>query len=372
MVNIKELEKLKIVDPKISKDKYIGSIYVLYNTQNSKVYVGKTIQDYRKRFYRHKSNAKLQHLEFLYNAIRKYGWDNFEKFIIFQTEEVDDKNKIIDLINDKETYYISLFKSNQKEFGYNICSGGEGKTGTINNNCSISILQCDLKGNIIKEWPSMHEVERQLGFSNKQISYFIYSDKRKSSYKGYLWIKKSDYSPDVFKDYHSRDKKVFVFDSDGNFIKDFSSANKASKELKLDLSNICNCCNGTTLTVGKYIALYDKNIQTRLEQIKNNSKVFNKILNKNKENVVINRYDFNGNFINSYILKDLSSKYSLRPSKIISILKKENSIFYGSVIIEETLDSIDNRNKKLNMIKTNKTSYQRALKQYYKTGYFQE
>ena len=372
MVNIKELEKLKIADPKISKNKYIGSIYVLYNTKNSKIYIGKTIQDYRKRFYRHKSNAKLQYLEFLYNAIRKYGWDSFEKFIIFQTEEVDDKNLIIDLINEKEKHYISFFKSNQKEFGYNICSGGEGTSGTINNSCSIPILQCDLDGNIIKEWPSMHEVERQLGFSNKQISYFMYSDKRKSSYKGYLWIKKSDYFFDVFKNYQSRDKIVFVFDFNGNFIKEFPSVNKASKELNLDLSNICNCCNGINLTVGKYIILYDKNIQFRLEQIKNNSRIFNKILNKNKENLIINRYDFNRNFLNSYTLKDLSLKYSLRPSKIISILKKENSIFYGSIIIEKTLDSIDNRNKKLNAIKTNKTSYQRALKQYYKTGNFQE
>lgn len=73
MTNKEKLDQLIIKDPKISKNKYVGSIYVLYNTKNSKIYVGKTVQDYRKRFYRHKSNAKLEHLEFLYNAIRKYG-----------------------------------------------------------------------------------------------------------------------------------------------------------------------------------------------------------------------------------------------------------------------------------------------------------
>lgn len=372
MANLNELEKLKIKDPKISKNKYIGSIYVLYNTKNSKIYIGKTIQDYRKRFYRHKSNAKLQYLEFLYNAIRKYGWDSFEKFIIFQTEEVDDKNLIIDLINEKEKYYISFFKSNQKEFGYNICSGGEGKSGTINNSCSIPILQCDLDGNIIKEWPSMHEVERQLGFSNKQISYFMYSNKRKSSYKGYLWIKKSEYTPEVFSDYQSRNKEVFVFDFRGNHIGTYLSANDASKQLKLSLSNICQCCNGINLTVGKYITLYDNDITSRLEQIKNNPKILKKLLNKNNKNMKINRYDFYGNFIDSYTLENLSSKYSLRPSKIISTLQKENSIFYGSIIIDNDLDTIENRNIKLNLIKTNKAVYQRSLKQYYKTGQFQE
>lgn len=43
------------------------------------------------------------------------------------------------------------------------------KTNT-NGKCSRAVLQCDRQGNFIREWPSIHEVERQLGFRNPNIS----------------------------------------------------------------------------------------------------------------------------------------------------------------------------------------------------------
>lgn len=39
-----------------------------------------------------------------------------------------------------------------------------------NGKCSKPVLQYDLNGNFIKEWPSTMEVQRQLGFANTHIS----------------------------------------------------------------------------------------------------------------------------------------------------------------------------------------------------------
>ena len=42
--------------------------------------------------------------------------------------------------------------------------------GNLNNKTSDIILQFDLDFNFIKEWPSMREIERELGYSTSNIS----------------------------------------------------------------------------------------------------------------------------------------------------------------------------------------------------------
>lgn len=54
------------------------------------------------------------------------------------------------------------------------------KTNT-NGKCSKAVLQYDRQGNFIQEWPSTHEVERQLGLRNENISSCC-NGKRKTAY----------------------------------------------------------------------------------------------------------------------------------------------------------------------------------------------
>lgn len=99
-------------------------IYVIYkitNSINGKIYIGMT-NDFNQRMREHKSNAnsdKYKYKSRLYNAIRKYGWDNFEKEII---DVVDDRYTA----DEKEKYYIALYDSTNKDIGYNITKGGTG------------------------------------------------------------------------------------------------------------------------------------------------------------------------------------------------------------------------------------------------------
>lgn len=57
--------------------------------------------------------------------------------------------------------------------------------GKINNHLSKKTLQYDLDGNLIKEWPSSMEIERQLGFRQGNIG-MCCRGIRKSAY-GYVW-----------------------------------------------------------------------------------------------------------------------------------------------------------------------------------------
>jgi len=96
-------------------------IYKLRNRENNKIYIGKT-NNVERRQIEHLSRSKTSNNGHFYNAIRKYGFDSFEIEIIFQCENEDE-------IYTKETEYIKLYLSNNKQFGYNATLGGEGLKG---------------------------------------------------------------------------------------------------------------------------------------------------------------------------------------------------------------------------------------------------
>lgn len=93
-------------------------IYKITNLINNKVYIGQSI-DIEKRLKDHINglNNHYGHNSHFQNAWDKYGEDNF-KFEIL--EEVYNCN----LLNEREIYYISYFKSNLSEYGYNKTCGG--------------------------------------------------------------------------------------------------------------------------------------------------------------------------------------------------------------------------------------------------------
>jgi len=101
-------------------------IYKVVNKTNNKIYIGQT-KDLEQRKRNHKSdsfNTKSSgYLLPFHNAIRKYGWDNFEWTILEEIPEEESQ----EYIDQREKYFIQLFDSltiNDK--GYNICEGGQG------------------------------------------------------------------------------------------------------------------------------------------------------------------------------------------------------------------------------------------------------
>lgn len=96
--------------------KKIG-IYKITNKINNKVYIGQSKNISRrwrehKRHYKNKNNSSV-----LYKAIRKYGLENF----LFEIIELCDESKLDEL----EIKYIANYKSNNKNYGYNLTEGGD-------------------------------------------------------------------------------------------------------------------------------------------------------------------------------------------------------------------------------------------------------
>lgn len=93
-----------------------GKIYCAHCILTGKKYIGKTKQELEKRIKQHyKDRNRLDYL--FYRAINKHGWDCF---IWGTIEECD-----IYLLNEREQYWISHYKTNDNKCGYNISSGGE-------------------------------------------------------------------------------------------------------------------------------------------------------------------------------------------------------------------------------------------------------
>lgn len=97
----------------------IYSIYKSVNKINGKVYIGFDSQ-WPKRKREHKSSSKKLKNKF-YNAIRKYGWENFDWQVIYQST---DGNHTLNVM---EQYFITEHDSFHK--GYNSTLGGDGALG---------------------------------------------------------------------------------------------------------------------------------------------------------------------------------------------------------------------------------------------------
>ena len=92
----------------------VYSVYIHTNLINGKKYIGITKRKPEARW----NNGKgYRHNEYFSNSIEKYGWNNFSHEIIY-TNLTEDEACL------KEQELIKLYKSNQRDFGYNLESGG--------------------------------------------------------------------------------------------------------------------------------------------------------------------------------------------------------------------------------------------------------
>lgn len=219
----------------------------------------------------------------------------------------------------------------------------------------------------------MHEIERQLGYSHKSISYFNYGTPRKSSYKGFLWIKKSQYYDGIFDDYSSCCKSVSCYNINGEFLQGFKSLTKASKFYNVDLCQVSNCCLGKILTVKDLIFIFSEdNIEDRIKLIKNNSKILNRINNRNntKDRPIL-QYSVFGDLIKEYNSSEEASKIlNIRKSDINKSAKGLKNTELGSIWIfkdEYTEELLKNRIK---IINNHQPSLGKLLKKYYNNKEF--
>ena len=98
-------------------------IYCLTNEVNNKKYIGQTI-NFKKRMAEHRAPSHRE-CRLLKRAIKKYGWESFKAEIIDATAKNEDQLNLL------EIHYIKKHKSLANEWGYNLESGGNNKTHSL-------------------------------------------------------------------------------------------------------------------------------------------------------------------------------------------------------------------------------------------------
>ncbi|HZJ98649.1 MAG TPA: GIY-YIG nuclease family protein [Tissierellaceae bacterium] len=86
---------------------------------NGKFYIGITCQKPNRRW---RNGKGYKHNDYFNNAIKKYGWNNFQHEIIAGGLTLDEANNFEEILIDK-------LNCNDRNFGYNRSSGGDGVKG---------------------------------------------------------------------------------------------------------------------------------------------------------------------------------------------------------------------------------------------------
>lgn len=177
---------------KISTKFKCPGIYVIKNSINGKVYVGKSKNCYS-RLHQHIYDIKTENRNYnenphLLNAVKKYGIDNFECYLV---EKIDSNiENIEEILSEKELNWMKELNSLDPEIGYNLRFDSDGKC-----YCSEETSK-KISERLKSEWKS----GVRSNHSNKMKEYWKKSNDRKSNQSKIMSKNKTKYVYDIYKD----------------------------------------------------------------------------------------------------------------------------------------------------------------------------
>lgn len=193
-----------------------GFIYC-YTSPSGKKYIGQTRTTLKERA---KLNAKgYKGCTAFYNAIQKYGWDNFSVEIL---EEVP-----LDVLNETEIQYILYYDTINKEKGYNIMQERYDYLASFKR---IPVYSYDeFTGEFLEEYASVAEAERAMQVYYGSIRRVLNLPNRHTKHR--LWKTEKFEKIEVIKNnIQSNSIKVYMYDSKtGEFLQEFSSVREAAR-----------------------------------------------------------------------------------------------------------------------------------------------
>jgi group I intron endonuclease len=129
-----------------------GIVYCATNKINNKVYIGQTTQNLNKRIKQHFRDC-YRRKTYFYSALLLYKAEDF------LWEEIDQASSKEEL-NQKEIYWITKYKANDRSLGYNTHEGGCG--GAQTNPEVLLAMSIATKGKILSE-----EIKKKISIANK-------------------------------------------------------------------------------------------------------------------------------------------------------------------------------------------------------------
>ena len=242
-------------------ENHYNCIYMYTNKINGKGYVGKA-EDFliRKQQHIYRSyNKKCKDYNVpFHRAIRKYGIESLEVTILKE-------NLTEDEMNYWEDYYIETFDLYAKNGkGYNVAKGGRG------GNTFAGKTEKEMEEIFNDEWKQKQSEAKKgknhpmygkhLSEETKQKMSENHADvsgKNHPMYGKHLSEETKNKISEANKGKNNpKAKRVAQYDKQGNLIRIWDYAKKASEELCIAHSNIIQCCKGKLKSAGGYIWRY--------------------------------------------------------------------------------------------------------------------
>lgn len=199
-----------------------GFIYK-YTSPSNKVYVGQTVNNLATRAKNIASGKGYKKCSVFWKAIQKYSFTNFKVEIL---EEV-----LVSELNEKEKYYINYFNSVVPN-GYNLTDGGNG-----GRTVDVYVYSAQ-NGEFIEHYRSLSEASLMTEVPIETIS-AILSKRTNRRIAHNMTFTKTYYDKINLDDLNRNNYiKIYVYDINGNFYKDFNTITEASNYLKISYSVI--------------------------------------------------------------------------------------------------------------------------------------
>ena len=258
------MEELKVLDSsetvqEDTKEEKKWCVYIHTNLINGKKYIGITSQKPEVRW---NYGYGYKKCPLFWNAICKYGWDNFEHEIVFDGLDYESACQ-------KEKDLIFEYKSNNNKYGYNLTLGGEATFGWIPTEETRQNISVALKGKFAGENNPNYGNHKLAGENNPMYGVHRYgkdspmfgkkmSDSAKKkiseSNKGKIAGKKhylfGKHLPNSIKQKISISNGIPVYSIELDEL--FISSTFAANKYNFCQSDITKCCKGKKNTCGKH------------------------------------------------------------------------------------------------------------------------
>lgn len=202
-----------------------GFIYC-YTSPSGKKYIGKTKTTLKTRASHNQRGYKG--CTAFYNAIKKYGWENFQVEIL---EEVP-----LEILQEVETEYIIDMDTTNPQKGYNIVTTYYKFLASLR---QIPVYSYDeFTGKFIQKFDSIAEAERQMKVYRGSIRRILNDPNH--HVRNRLWkTEKFDYVEVVENNVQPNKKEIYRYDPiTGNFLQSYSSIREAAKITGFDRKTI--------------------------------------------------------------------------------------------------------------------------------------
>lgn len=237
----------ELSDPHRKYDNHVFLVYMHINKINGKVYVGITHHANPNKRWGY-SGQKYTHCVKFLNAIKKYGWDNFDHYVICRTDKEKAKAIEITLI----AHYKKLGIS------YNLSDGGDG-TESITEANRRAISERMQKNHPMKGKHHTPEARAKISEANRKR---VYTEEQKEQLRkaGELGRKKMKdrgwkrSEESIKKQVEKISNPVLQLDLSGNILREFPSTRVADEYMNHGkrCNHIADVCNGKRQTANGY------------------------------------------------------------------------------------------------------------------------